>query len=95
MYEGFYDTPYRIDRRALEDKTGLNKSTLSKIINGQVCNALTWRKTLAVLRSSIDLARLKKDLLLKEKYFEEILDDEKRGRDVKKYQVKKRRRSKK
>jgi len=95
MYEGFYDTPYRIDRRVLEEKTGLNKSTLSKIINGQVGNAKTWRTTLEVLRGSIDIERLKKDLLLKEKYFERLLDDEKRGRDIKKYQIKKKRRSKK
>ena len=95
MYEGFYDTPYRIDRKILEEKTGLNKSTLSKIINGQVCNAVTWRKTLAVLRSDIDLNRLKKDLKLEDKYFVELLDDEKRGNDIKKYQIKKKRRNKK
>jgi hypothetical protein len=92
MYEGFYGMPYRIDRKILEDKAGLTKGTLSKIINGQMVNALTWRKVLAVLRADLEkpIERLKKNIALGTKYFEQLLDDEKRGNDIKKYRNKKR-----
>ena len=59
-------------------------------------NALTWRKVLAVLRHDLEkpIAKLKKDIDLGAKYFEQLLDDEKRGSDIKKYRIKKRRSSK-
>jgi len=59
-------------------------------------NALTWRNILAVLRSDLEkqIERLKKDIALGTKYFEQLLDDEKRGSDIKKYQIKKKRRNK-
>ena len=96
MYEGFYPSEKKFDRKILEEKSGLTKSTLSKIINGQMVNALTWRKVLAVLRSDLEkpIERLKKDIALDAKYFEQLLDNEKRGSDIKKYRIKKRRRSK-
>jgi hypothetical protein len=60
-------------------------------------NALTWRKVLAVLRSDLEkqIEKLKKDLTKCVKYFEHLLDDEKMGNDIKKYRIKRRRRSKK
>ena len=59
-------------------------------------HALTWRKVLAVLRADLEkpIAKLKKDLYNGAKYFEQLLDDEKRGRDAKKYRIKKLRISK-
>ena len=96
MYEGFYPSERRFDRKVFEEKTGLTKGTLSKIINGQMVHALTWRKVLAVLHADLDkpIAKLKKNLDNGVKYFEQLLDDEKRGSDIKKYRIKKRRRSK-
>jgi len=40
------------------------------------------------------IAKLKKDLGNGAKYFEQLLDDEKRGNDIKKYRIKKRRKLK-
>lgn len=88
MYEGFYDKPDKIDRKMLADKAGISVGKLSKVINGQIGNPVSFRKTLAALRTSIPLEQFKKDLALKEKYFERIIDDEKMGEVVKKYQIK-------
>ena len=52
-------------------------------------NALTWRRTLNVLRGLIPIAQFKKDLELKEKYFEQLLDDEEQGYVIRKYRIKK------
>jgi hypothetical protein len=95
MYEGFYPSDRRFDRKVFEEKSGLTKGTLSKIINGQMVNALTWRKALAVLRSDLEtpIKKLKKDISLGTQYFENFLNDEQRGSDIKKYRIKKRRRS--
>ena len=56
-------------------------------------NALTWRKVLAVLRADLEkpIENLKKNLSQRVKYFEQILDDEKRDNDIRKYHIKKRR----
>jgi hypothetical protein len=87
----------RFNRKIFEDKTGLKKGTLSKIINGQIGNSLTWRKVLAVLRSDLEepIKKLKKDISLGTQYFENQLDDEERGKDIVKYRIKKRRLKKK
>jgi len=97
MYEGFYPSDRRFDRKVFEEKSGLTKGTLSKIINGQMVNALTWRKVLAVLRSDLKnpIEKLKKDLTKGAKYFEQLLDSEKRGNDIKKYRIKQRQISRK
>lgn len=91
MYEGFNPN---YTREVVLDKSGVTKGTLSKIINGQMVNALTWRKVLAVLRSDLEvrIGVMKKNLSLGTQYFEQLLDDEKRGTDIKKYRIKKRRR---
>jgi len=96
MYEGFYPSVGRFTREKLIDKAGITKGTMAKIINGQMVNALTWRKVLAVLRSDLEkpIERLKKDIALGTRYFEQLLDDEQRGRDIKKYQIKKKRKNK-
>ena len=93
MYEGFYPSDRRFDRKVFEDKAGVTKGTLSKIINGQMVNGLTWRKVLAVLRSDLEkpIAKLKRDLSNGTKYFEQLLDNEQRGYDIKKFRIKKRR----
>lgn len=90
MYEGF-NPDYT--REKVLDKSGVTKGTLSKIIKGEMCNAVTWRKVLAVLRSDLEprINRMKKNLVLGTKFFEELLDDEKRGSDIKKYRIKKKR----
>ena len=95
MYEGFYPSDRRFTREKLIGKAETSKGTMAKIINGQMVNALTWRKVLAVLRSDLEkpIERLKKDLALGVKYFEGLLDDEKRGSDIKKYQIKKKRKT--
>jgi hypothetical protein len=91
MYEGF-DPDFKRDK--IIEKSGVTKGTLSKIIKGEMCNALTWRKVLAVLRSDMEvrIGIMKKNITLGTKYFEELLDDEKRGSDIKKYRIKKSRR---
>lgn len=98
IYEGFYpDTERRFNRKIFEDKTGLKKGTLSKIINGKMSNALTWRKTLQVLRSDLEgpIKELKKKIALGTQYFENlIIDEEQRGKDVEKFRIKKPKRSK-
>jgi len=96
MYEGFYPSHKRFDRKIFEEKTGFTKGTLAKIINGQMVNALTWRKVLAVLRHDLErpIDKLKKDIELGAKYFEHLLDDEQRGNDIKKYRIKRQRRPK-
>jgi len=96
MYEGFYPSERRFDRKVFEEKSGLTKGTLSKIINGQMVNALTWRKVLAVLRSDLEvpIVKLKRDIAAGTKYFEILLNDEKRGIDIRKYRIKKRRKDK-
>ena len=91
MYEGF--NPY-YTRETVIDKSGVTKGTLSKIINGQMVNALTWRKTLAVLRSDLDskIEKLKKDLALGTVYFENIInEDADLKKSVEKYRIKKKR----
>lgn len=95
MYEGFYPDPEkRFNRKIFENKTGLKKAALSKIINGKLGNALTWRKVLAVLRSDLEgpIKELKRKVALGAKYFEDLTDEEKRGKDVEKYRIKKRKR---
>ena len=89
MYESFYDRPYRIERPLMEEMTGLSKSELNKIINGRIGNVLTWRKTLNVLRGLIPIKKFEKDLELKEKYFEQLLDDEGQRLIIEKYRIKK------
>ena len=93
MYEGFYPSERRFDRKVFEEKSGLTKGTLSKIINGQMVNALTWRKVMAVLRADLvePIEKFKKDLSKGAKYFDQLLDDDKKGNDIKKYRIKKRR----
>ena len=94
MYEGF-NPDYT--REKVIGKSGVTKGTLSKIIKGEMCNTLTWRKTLAVLRSDLEprIKVMKRSLSLGTKYFEQLLDDEKRGSDIKKYRIKKKRLKKK
>lgn len=89
MYLAFYDRPAITGRAMLQKKAGLSKGEFSKVINGRVGNGLTWRKTLAVLRSEIHMDKFKKDLKLEEKFFERLLEDEKQGRVIRKYQIKK------
>ena len=88
MYLAFYDRPDRIDRKMLADKAGISEGELSKTINGRVGNAKSWRKTLNVLRLDIPLKKFKEDLGLGIKYFEELIESEKMGSVVKKYQIK-------
>ena len=98
IYEGFYpDTERRFNRKVFEDKTGLKKGTLSKIINGQISKSLTWRTTLQTLRSDLEkpIEKLKKDLSLGTQYFENLIDEEQRGKDVEKFRIKKKRLKKK
>ena len=97
MYEGFYPSDGRFDRKVFEEKTEMTKGTLSKIINGQMVDALTWRNVLTVLHADLapQIARFKKDLGNGIKYFEQLLDDEKRGNYIKKYRIKNRRKHKK
>ena len=92
MYEGF-NPDYT--RETIIDKSGITKGTLSKIIKGEMCNSLTWRKVLKVLRIDLEprIKILKKNLSLGTQYFEQLLDDEKRGTDIKKYRIKKKRRT--
>jgi len=56
-------------------------------------NALTWRKVLAVLHADLKnpIEKLKRNFSQGIKYFEQILDVEKQGSDIKKYRLKKRR----
>jgi hypothetical protein len=93
MYEGF-NPDYT--REKVINKSGVTKGTLSKIISGQMSNTLTWRKVLAVLRSDLEprIRVMKRNLNLGTQYFEQLLDDEKRGSDVKKFRIKKRRQKK-
>ncbi|MDL2279805.1 CHC2 zinc finger domain-containing protein [Desulfovibrio sp. OttesenSCG-928-G11] len=90
MYEGF-NPDYT--RKVVIEKSGVTKGTLSKIIKGEMVNGLTWRKVLAVLRIDLEprIKIMKKNLALGPKYFENLLDEEKRGKDVEKFRIKKKR----
>lgn len=88
MSEGF-NPDYT--REEVVDKSGVTKGTLSKIIKGQMVNALTWRKVLNVLRIDLEprIKIMKRAIDLGPKYFEDLIDDEQRGKDVEKYRIKK------
>lgn len=86
MYMAFYDT--KISQKMIADRTGTSEAEVSKILKGRVGNPSSWRKVIVGLKSFIPMEQFKKDLALKEKYFERLLDDEKLGLMVKKYQIK-------
>lgn len=91
IYERFYpDTERRFNRKIFEKKLGRHKTTLSKIINGKMPNALTWRTTLETLRLDLEgpIKELQRKLKLGTKYFEDLIDEEQRGEDVEKLRIK-------
>lgn len=84
MYFAFYGDKV-VNQKLYADKCGLSKSTFSKIMNGMMGNAITWRKTLNILRQEIDINRLKKDMQKGARYFlEDIPSDY-----IRKYRIKK------
>ena len=68
-----------------------SKGMLSKILNGQMVNAVTWRKVLNILRNDLEgqIEQLKRDLKLGTQYFEQLIDDDGDLRTaVEKYRIK-------
>ena len=85
LYFAFYKNDV-VEQKIYAEKCGLSKSAFSRILNGNMGNALTWRKTLNVLRQEINIERLKKDMKKGAKYFLEDIPLE----YVTKYRIKKR-----
>ena len=86
MYFAFYKD-HVVEQKIYADKCGLSKSAFSRILNGNMGNAVTWRKTLNVLRIELGIGidRLKKDVKKGAKYFLDDIPLE----YVKKYRIKK------
>lgn len=85
LYFAFYKNNV-VEQKIYAEKCGLSKSAFSRILNGNMGNALTWRKTLNVLRQEISIERLKKDIDKGAQYFLEDIPLE----YVTKYRIKKR-----
>lgn len=85
LYFAFYKNDV-VEQKIYAEKCGLSKSAFSRILNGNMGNALTWRKTLNVLRQEINIERLKKDIKKGAKYFLEDIPLE----YVTKYRIKER-----
>ncbi|MEG6503676.1 MULTISPECIES: hypothetical protein [unclassified Desulfovibrio] len=84
MYFAFYKNDV-VDQKVYAEKCGLSKSAFSRILNGNMGNALTWRKTIVILKQEIDIKRLQKDIKKGIKYFLENIPPE----YIKKYRIKK------
>ena len=91
MYEGF-NPDYT--RENVIRKLGIASGTLSKIINGKMSKAATWRKVMNALRLDLEprIKMMERAMSLGTKYFEDLIDEEQRGKDVEKLRVKKQRR---
>ena len=85
LYFAFYKDNV-VEQKTYAEKCGLSKSAFSRILNGNMGNALTWRKTLNVLRQEINIERVKKDIEKGAKYFLDDIPIE----YVTKYRIKKR-----
>lgn len=98
IYERFYPYDRRYERKNFEKLADCSKGQLSKIFNGQMVNAITWRKVLTILRNDLggQIEQLKKDLKLGTQYFESLIDDDEDLKAaVEKYRIKKPRRQRK
>ena len=91
IYERFYPYDRRYERKDFEKLADCSKGMLSKILNGQMVNAVTWRKVLNILRNDLEgqIEQLKRDLKLGTQYFEQLIDDDGDLRTaVEKYRIK-------
>lgn len=84
MYFAFYKND-RVNQQIYAEKSDLSQSAFNKILNGNMGNATTWRKTLNVLRQEIDINIFKKDIKKGFHYFYNNIDTN----AVKKYRIKK------
>lgn len=83
IYFAFYGDKV-VNQKVYADKCGLSKSEFSRIINGIMGSATTWRKVLNILRQEINIDRLKRDIKKGSQYFIDDIPPE----YIKKYRIK-------
>lgn len=80
MYFAFYGNK-RVNQQIYAEKANLSQSAFNKILNGNLGNLITWKKTLNVLKTELRIEQFKKDLKIGNQYFKNDIDTD----AVKKY----------
>lgn len=72
MYFAFYRR--NITQKTFYEKAGLSQSAFNKILNGNIGDKITWRRTLSILRNDVPINQLKKDMKMGAEFFKIDID---------------------
>lgn len=87
MYAAFYGNS-RFNQKEFCKKLDITTSTFNKILNGNLGNGLTWRKTLNVLKNEINIDKFKNDLKSGTQFFKNFINENKNEYNIEKFRIK-------